>query len=78
MDEDEWKYDAVGLGLKLWRTRLGDVYGHTGEDTGYKAFWHYAPDRRLRWVLLLNSNYGLFETRALQLREDVLELLAEP
>ncbi len=57
-DADEWGYEASGLGVKRWRTALGPTWGHTGEDTGYKAYWHYAPDHDLTWVLLLNANYG--------------------
>jgi len=78
VDEERWHYAAAGLGLKRWHTPLGDMFGHTGEDTGYKSFWHHAPERQLTWVLLLNSNYGQFRTRADRLRADVLELLAEP
>jgi D-alanyl-D-alanine carboxypeptidase len=78
VDGAEWGYDGAGLGLMRWPTPVGDVLGKTGEDTGYKAYWHYEPARRLTWVLLLNSNYGLFEERAEALRRSTLELLAEP
>jgi D-alanyl-D-alanine carboxypeptidase len=77
VDASRWKYTGVGLGVMRWDTALGPVFGHTGEDTGYKAFWHYAPERKLTWVLLLNANYGQFAERAAQLRAAVLELLAQ-
>lgn len=76
-DAGEWGYDGAGLGLKRWQTPLGETWGHTGEDTGYKAYWHYAPERDLTWVLLLNANYGQFADRAAALRAAALELLAE-
>jgi D-alanyl-D-alanine carboxypeptidase len=77
VDERQWRYTGSGLGLKRWDTPLGEVFGHTGEDLGYKNFWHYEPTRRLTWVLLLNANYGRFEEHSDELRQDVLELLAE-
>jgi D-alanyl-D-alanine carboxypeptidase len=76
VDKERWGYSGAGLGLKRWDTPLGEVFGHTGEDTGYKAYWHYAPARQLTWVLLTNANYGKFEALAVELRQDVLELLA--
>lgn len=76
-DAGEWGYDGSGLGLKRWQTPLGEMWGHTGEDTGYKAYWHYSAERDLTWVLLLNSNYGQFADRAAALRAAALELLAE-
>lgn len=76
VDEARWKYTQTGLGIFVWNTSLGPVLGHTGEDTGYKAYWHYAPRRELTWILLLNSNYGRFEQQASELRERVLALVA--
>lgn len=75
-DEARWGYAGAGLGLKLWNTPLGKVYGHTGEDTGYKAIWHHAPDHDLTWILFANANYGQFSDRIERLREQVLEVLA--
>ncbi|MET0385182.1 MAG: serine hydrolase domain-containing protein [Polyangiales bacterium] len=78
VDEARWGYSRSGLGVQQWQTALGPMFGHTGEDTGYKAYWHYAPQRKLTWVLLLNANYGRFAERARVLREHTLQLLATP
>ena len=78
VDEARWGYSHAGLGVHQWQTALGPVLGKTGEDTGYKAYWHYAPERRLTWVLLVNAHYGLFAQRSNELRGRVLELLAAP
>jgi D-alanyl-D-alanine carboxypeptidase len=76
-DEGRWGYAGAGLGLQRWETPLGQVYGHTGEDTGYKAIWHHAPDHDLTWLLFVNANYGRFADHVEGLRNRVLALLAE-
>jgi len=76
VDQVRWGYARAGHGVQEWHTELGPVLGHTGEDTGYKSYWHYVPERNLTWVLLLNSNYGQFAERAHELRERVFALLA--
>jgi D-alanyl-D-alanine carboxypeptidase len=77
IDADAVKYGfrRAGLGLHSWETRGGDAWGHTGEELTHRAWWHWWPGSQTTWIMLLNSNYGQFKSKADRLRERVLETL---
>ena len=63
---------SYGMGSFIYKTKLGDMYGHSGTFPGYKSIFVYHPQLEFAIALQVNCDYATEKMSLIEYLEELL------